>query len=56
MANAQEKSVDIAQAQPMPVASTTQASVVPPAPSVDDDPHWHFVSLSYLWFPAEKAQ
>jgi hypothetical protein len=51
MANAQEKPVDIAQAQQMPVASTTQTSVVPPAPSVDDDPHWHFVSLSYLWFP-----
>jgi hypothetical protein len=51
MANAQEKPVDIAQAQSMPVASSTQASVVPPAPSVDDDPHWHFVSLSYLWFP-----
>jgi hypothetical protein len=49
--NAQEKSVDTAQAQPIPVAAATQSSLVSPAPPVDDDPHWHFISLSYLWFP-----
>ena len=31
--------------------SATPSSVVPPPPSDVDDPHWHFVSLSYLWFP-----
>ena len=51
MANAQEKPVDPAQPQSMPVASATQANLASSAPSVDDDPHWHFVSLSYLWFP-----
>ena len=25
--------------------------MVSPAPSVDDDPNWHFMSLSYMWFP-----
>jgi hypothetical protein len=51
MANAQEKPVDTAQAQSMPAAPATQTNMVSTAPSVDDDPHWHFVSLSYLWFP-----
>jgi hypothetical protein len=31
--------------------SATPNTPSPDAPSVDDDPHWHFVSLSYLWFP-----
>jgi hypothetical protein len=32
-------------------ASATPSSASPAPLSVDDDPHWHFVSLSYLWFP-----
>ncbi len=31
--------------------SATTSTVIPPTPSIVDDPHWHFVSLSYLWFP-----
>lgn len=50
-ANAQDKSVDVAQAQTTPAATATPSSVVTPAPPIDDDPHWHFVSLSYLWLP-----
>jgi hypothetical protein len=39
-----------------PDQSTGGTSVAPStlatsAPSIDDDPQWHFVSLSYLWFP-----
>jgi hypothetical protein len=30
--------------------SSNASSVVTP-PSVDDDPSWHFVGLTYLWFP-----
>ena len=50
-AKAQEKPVDIAQVQAPPAATATPSSVVSPAPSIDDDPNWHFTSLSYLWFP-----
>ena len=34
-------------AVPLQRQSTSTTS----APSIDDDPHWHFVSLSYLWLP-----
>jgi hypothetical protein len=40
-----------AQLQSQGNASATQSNVIPPAPSVDDDPNWHFTSLSYLWLP-----
>jgi hypothetical protein len=32
-------------------SSASQSTVIPPPPSIDDDPSWHFTSLSYLWFP-----
>ncbi len=50
-ASAQEKPVDIAQVQQPPAATATPSSLVSPAPSIADDPKWHFTSLSYLWFP-----
>ena len=50
-ANAQDKPAEVAQAQPLPAATATPSSLVSPAPSIDDDTHWHFVSLSYLWLP-----
>jgi hypothetical protein len=31
--------------------SVTPSTFATSAPSIDDDPQWHFVSLSYLWFP-----
>jgi hypothetical protein len=49
--NAQEQPVESAQVQQPPAATPTPSSLVSSAPSVDDDPNWHFVSLSYLWFP-----
>jgi hypothetical protein len=51
MANAQEKPVESAQLQTAPAAAATPSYVVSSAPSIPDDPNWHFVSLSYLWFP-----
>jgi hypothetical protein len=48
---AQEKPIDSAQLQTPASSSATQSTVVPPAPSIDNDPRWHFTSLSYLWFP-----
>ena len=48
---AEEKPIDNAELQTPDNSSATQSTVVPPPPSVDDDPNWHFVSLSYLWFP-----
>jgi hypothetical protein len=51
VANAQDQPVESAQVQPPPAATATPSSLVSSAPSVDDDPNWHFVSLSYLWFP-----
>jgi hypothetical protein len=51
VANAQEQPVETAQVQSPPAATATPSSVVSSAPSIDDDPKWHFVSLSYLWFP-----
>jgi hypothetical protein len=48
---AQEKPVDSAQVQTPGGSSGTQSNVIPPAPSIDDDPRGHFTSLSYLWFP-----
>jgi hypothetical protein len=42
--------VENAQLQEPPAATATPSNLVSP-PSVDDDPNWHFVSLSYLWFP-----
>ncbi len=50
-ARAQEKPVDTAQVQAPPAATPTPSSVVSPVPSIEDDPKWHFTSLSYLWFP-----
>jgi hypothetical protein len=50
-AQAQEKPVESAQLQTSDSSSGTQSTVIPPASSIDDDPHWHFTSLSYLWFP-----
>jgi hypothetical protein len=50
-AQAQEKPVESAQLQTSDRSSGTQSTVIPPPPSIDDDPHWHFTSLSYLWFP-----
>ena len=49
-ANAEEPAVDTAQVQEPPAGTPTQSNVVS-TPSVADDPNWHFVSLSYLWFP-----
>jgi hypothetical protein len=37
--------------QAPPAATATPSNVVSPAPSIADDPNWHFTSLSYLWFP-----
>ncbi len=51
MANAQEKPVESAQLQTAPAATATPSSLVSPAPAIDDDPTWHFTSLSYLWLP-----
>jgi hypothetical protein len=48
---AQEKPIDNAQIQTPDSSSAAQSTVIPPPPSIDDDPHWHFTSLSYLWFP-----
>jgi hypothetical protein len=48
---AQEKPIDNALVQTSDSSSATQSTVVPPPPSIDDDPQWHFTSLSYLWFP-----
>ena len=31
--------------------SVAPSTLATSAPSIDDDPQWHFVSLSYLWFP-----
>ena len=50
-ANAQDKPADVAQAQPIPAATVKRSNLVSPAPSVADDPDWHFTSLSYIWFP-----
>ena len=46
----QQQPVDTAQLQTTGTPSATSTTSVS-SPSVDDDPHWHFVSLSYLWFP-----
>ena len=51
MANAQEKPVESAQLQTAPAATATPSNLVSPAPSIADDPNWHFTSLSYIWFP-----
>src|ERR1700722_6130550 len=48
---AQEKLVDNALPQTSNSSSASQSTVIPPPPSIDDDPNWHFTSLSYLWFP-----
>jgi hypothetical protein len=48
---AQEKLVDNALPQTPNSSSASQSTVIPPPPSIDDDPNWHFTSLSYLWFP-----
>jgi opacity protein-like surface antigen len=48
---AQEQPVASSQLQTPGSSSTTQSTVIPPPPSIDDDPSWHFTSLSYLWFP-----
>jgi hypothetical protein len=29
----------------------TPSTLATSAPAIEDDPHWHFSSLSYLWFP-----
>jgi hypothetical protein len=50
-ASAQDKPVESAQLQSSPAATVSPSSVVSTAPSIDDDPDWHFTSLSYLWFP-----
>jgi hypothetical protein len=50
-ANAQDQAVDTAQVQEPPAATVTPSSLATTPPSVADDPTWHFVSLSYLWFP-----
>jgi hypothetical protein len=50
-AQAQDKPVESAQVQQPPAATATPSSLVSSAPSVADDPNWHFTSLSYLWFP-----
>jgi hypothetical protein len=48
---AQEKPMDNALLQTPAGSSASQSTVIPPPPSIDDDPSWHFTSLSYLWFP-----
>ncbi len=48
---AQEKPVQSAQLQTSDSSPANQSTVIPPPPSIDDDPHWHFTSLSYLWLP-----
>ena len=50
-ANAQDKPADVAQVQTPPASTATPSNLVPPAPSIADDPKWHFTSLSYIWFP-----
>ena len=50
-AQEQQPPVESAQLQTPPAATATPSSLVSPAPSVADDPNWHFTSLSYLWFP-----
>ena len=50
-AQEQQPPVESAQLQTPPAATATPSSLVSPAPSIDDDPNWHFTSLSYLWFP-----
>ena len=50
-ANAQDKPAEVAQAQTPPISTTTPSNLVSPAPSIADDPNWHFTSLSYIWFP-----
>jgi hypothetical protein len=51
IAQAQEKPVDNAQLQTPDSSSASQSTVIPPPPSIDEDPNWHFTSLSYLWLP-----
>ncbi len=50
-ANAQDPATETAQVQAPPAGTATPSNLVTPAPSVADDPDWHFTSLSYLWFP-----
>jgi hypothetical protein len=47
----QQSDTATAQAQTSASSSAAPSVVIPPAPSVDDDPNWHFQSLVYLWFP-----
>src|ERR1700722_1451657 len=50
-AQEQQQPVENAQLQAPPAATATPSNLVSPAPSIADDPNWHFTSLSYLWFP-----
>jgi hypothetical protein len=40
-----------AQVQTPATSAATPSGAIPAAPSVDDDPNWHFQSMLYLWFP-----